>query len=121
MLNKREVAVMKCVYDLSRKNDGSCIVSNKRILQSVPEKFKLADNDIDTILKQLEYDGYFECVKSDKRGEIVNVINLKEKGKAFKRELVQRRREIGRSFAWRMAYAAVGAVVTFVVTQILGK
>ncbi len=111
---------MRCVYDLCKRNNDSCIVSNKTVIQSSPEKFKLNETDTDVILKQLEYDGYFECTKSEKNGEIVNVISLKNKGKAFERELVQRRREILSTFIWRTLYAALGAVVALVVSKLLG-
>lgn len=119
MLNKKEVSVMHCVYDACKRNNDGCILSNAFILQSIPEKFKLDDVKLDGILKQLEYDGYFECTKSDRKGETVNVIALKPKGKAFKREMIQRRRELVNNFFWRMIFAAVGAVVGFAVSLLL--
>ena len=94
MLSKSEVSVMKTIFDLCKKNNGTCIVANSFVLQSVPEKFNLDNVKLDVILKQLEYDGYFECTKSNKKGTTVNVINLKQKGKAFERELVQRKRDL---------------------------
>ena len=98
MLDKKEISVMHCVYNACKRNNDSCIISNDYILQSVPEKFKLNDAKIDTILNQLQYDGYFECTKSERKGETVNVISLMQKGKAFKRELLQRRRELVNNF-----------------------
>lgn len=121
MLNKKEVSVMHCIYNSCKRNADSCIVSDAFILQSIPEKFKLNEVKLDGILKQLEYDGYFECTKSERKGETVNVISLKPKGKAFKRELIQRRRELVNNFFWRMVFAAVGAVVGFLVSLLLGK
>lgn len=120
MLNKQEVCVMQFIYKMCRKNQSSCILSTHRILQEMPENLKLNDKKIDSILKQLEYDGYLECTTSDKKGEIVNVINLKEKGKAFKREMVQRRREIVSNIFWRIVFAAVGAVVALVISKVFG-
>lgn len=119
MLNKKEVSVMHCIYNASKRNKDGCIISDAFIIQSTPEKFKLTEADVDTILKQLEYDGYFECTKSERKGETVNVINLKPKGKAFKRELTQRRRELINNFMWRMLFAAGGAVVGFLVSMLL--
>ncbi len=118
MLNKKEVSVMRVIFDACKKNNGTCIISNAFILQSVPEKHKLNDIKVDTILKQLEYDGYFECTKSNKNEETVNVIALKQKGKAFKRELVQRRRELVNSIVMKIIFAALGAVVALVVNSI---
>ena len=121
MLNRKEIAVMRVIYDICSKNNDSGIISNDFVLQSVPEKFKLTTSNVDTILNQLEYDGYFECTKSERKGETVNVITLKQKGKAFKRELIQRRRELINTTIWRVVFAAMGAVVALVVNKILGK
>lgn len=121
MLNKKEVAVMRCVYDICSKNNDSGIVADDFIIQSTPEKFKFTAAKVDTILNQLEYDGYFECTKSERKGETVNVITLKQKGKAFKRELIQRRRQLINDTFWRVVFAALGAVVALIVNKILGK
>lgn len=120
MLNKREVSVMRVVYDMCAKNNNSVIIGDDFIVQSTPEKYKLTLAQVDGILNQLQYDGYFECIKSDKNGKTVNVITLKQKGKAFKRELVQRRRELINTTFWRVVFAALGAVVALVVNKILG-
>ena len=119
MLNKKEISVMRAVYDVCAKNNDSGILTDDFIIQSTPEKFKFDATKVDAILNQLEYDGYFECTKSDRNGETVNVITLKSKGKAFKRELIQRRRELVNTFFWRVVFAALGAVVALVVNRIL--
>lgn len=121
MLNNKEIAVMRVVYDVCKKNNDSGIITDDFIIQSAPEKFKLTASKVDTILNQLEYDGYFECTKSDRKGETVNVITLKSKGKAFKRELLQRRRELIHNTFWRVVFAALGAVVALMVNKILGR
>ena len=121
MLNQKEIAVMRAVYDVCEKNNDSGILSDEYIIQSTPEKYKFDATKVDAILNQLEYDGYFECTKSDRNGETVNVITLKSKGKAFKRELIQRRRELINTFVWRIVFAALGAVVALVVNRLLRK
>lgn len=121
MLNKKEVSVMKVVYEVCKNNNDSAIISDKRIIENTPEKFKLTEEKVDVILKQLEYDGYFECTKSQKKGETVNVITLKQKGKAFSRELIQRRRELVYSMVSRVVFAALGAIVALAVNKLLGK
>lgn len=120
MLDKKEVAVMKAVYEACKNNNDCTIISDERIIQNTPEKFKIDDAAVDVILKQLEYDGYFECTKSTKKGQTVNVITLKQKGKAFSRELIQRRRELINTMMWRVIFAALGAVVALVVNKLLG-
>ncbi len=120
MLNKKEVAVMSAIYGVCSKNNDSCIITDDFIIQSSPEKFAFTHADVDVILKQLEYDGYFECTKSDRKGQTVNVITLKQKGKAFQREMIQRRRELISTFIWRIVYAALGAVVALLINAVFG-
>ena len=110
---------MKCIFELCKKHNDCTIVSAEVIIQSCPEKFKLTEEQVDVILKQLEYDGYFECTKSERYGSTVNVISLKQKGKAFQRELIQRRRELINTMIWRIVFAALGAVVALIVNKIL--
>ena len=119
MLNKKEIAVMRAVYDVCAKNNDSGIISDDFIIQSTPEKYKFDAAKVDVILNQLEYDGYFQCTKSDRNGETVNVITLKSKGKAFKRELLMRRRELINTFFWRIVFAGAGAVAALIVNKIL--
>ena len=121
MLNRKEIAVMRVIYDICSKNNDSGIISDDFIIESTPEKFKLTSSKVDTILNQLEYDGYFECTKSERNGETVNIITLKQKGKAFKRELIQRRRKLINDMFWRIVFAALGAVVALIVRKILGN
>lgn len=121
MLNKKEVAVMRVVFDACKSNNDSCIITDERIIQSTPEKFKLTATQVDVILHQLEYDGYFECIKSDRDGKTVNVISLKQKGKAFEREMVQRRRTLINTMLMRVGMAALGAVVALIVNKILSS
>ncbi len=119
MLSKKEISVMHCIYNACKRNKDSCILSDEFIIQSTPEKFQLNNEKVDVILNQLEYDGYFECTKSERKGQTVNVITLKPKGKAFKRELIQRRRDLINNFFWRMVFAAMGAGVGFLVSMLL--
>ena len=121
MLNRKEIAVMRVIYDICSKNNDSGIISDDFILQSTPEKFKLTSSKVDTILNQLEYDGYFECTKSERNGETVNVITLKQKGKAFKREMIQRRRKLISDSIMRVFFAALGAIVALIVRKIFGS
>lgn len=110
---------MRVVYDACKRNNDGCIITDEKIIQSTPEKFKLTAAQVDVILHQLEYDGYFECTKSDRDGKTVNVVSLKQKGKAFEREMVQRRRELVNATVMRVVFAALGAVVALVVNKIL--
>ncbi len=120
MLNNKEISVMHCIYKVCRQHNDSCIISNKYILQSVPEKYKMQESNIDSIVKQLEYDGYLECTVSDRKGQVVNVISLKSKGKAFAREMLLRRRELFNTILWRIIFGGIGAIGALIVSKVLG-
>lgn len=121
MLNKTEVSVMQTIYNVCAKNNDGAIITEDYIIGFTPEKFKLDAVKLDTILKQLEYDGYFECTKSDRNGQTVNVITLNQKGKAFKREMLQRKREVINQLIWRIIFAAAGAVAALIVNSVFSK
>ena len=110
---------MRSIYEVCKSNNDSCIVTDERIIQATPEKYKLTMAQVDVIIHQLEYDGYFECIKSERDGKTVNVITLKQKGKAFEREMVQRRRSLVNATVMRIVFAALGAVVALVVNKLL--
>ncbi len=120
MLSNKEISVMQCIYKVCRQHNDSCIVTNRYIMQSVPEKYKLAESNIESIVKQLEYDGYLECTISERRGESVNVISLKNKGKAFAREMLLRRRELFNTMLWRIIFGGIGAIGALIVSKLLG-
>ncbi len=120
MLSNKEISVMQCIYKVARSHNDSCIISNKYIMQCVPEKFKLQESHIEGIVKQLEYDGYLECTVSERKGETVNVISLKNKGKAFAREMILRRRELFNTMLWRVIFGGIGAIGALIVSKILG-
>ena len=46
MLNKKEVAVMKAIYNACKRNNDCTIVTDARIISSTPEKYKLTKPEI---------------------------------------------------------------------------
>ena len=111
ILSKRENAVMNAVYELCDGTDY-CFVSREDILSVMRGRER---GDIDDILYALHCDGFFELIPSQRRGEKMYVIALKESGLAFRRARTQRRRDV----TFKLALAAAGAVTTFVFGRIL--
>ena len=109
MLTKNEDEIMHAVYDLCDGTD-SCLISPAEILSLLPAKRKYTYEKIDNILRELMYDGYFDLISSERKGEKMYVINLKEAGFAYKRSIKQQRRDI----AFRITLAFIGAVATFI-------
>ena len=109
MLARSESEIMRAVYDLCDGTD-SCLISPAEILSLIPAKRKYSLEKIDCILRDLSRDGYFDLIFSERKGEKMYVINLKEAGFSYKRAIAQRRRDI----AFRVTLAFVGALSTFI-------
>lgn len=114
MLNRRENEVMAAVFGLCDGTDG-CLISPVDILSVLPSKSKLSLADVDKILNDLKCDGYFDLISSERKGEKMYVINLKENGFAYKRNSKQKQRDV----AFKIALAFIGAAATFVFGLIL--
>ena len=109
MLAKNEDEVMRAVYDLCDGTE-SCLISPAEIAALLPAKRKYAYDKIDAVLRGLAHDGYFDLVPSERKGEKMYVINLKEAGFSYRRTVRQRRREI----IFRISLAFIGAAATFI-------
>lgn len=114
MLSKYENEVMSAVYSLC-DGTGGCLVSPLEILSLLPAKRKYSVEKIDGVLNDLMCDGYFDLITSERKGEKMYVINLKESGYAYKRNSKQRQRDI----AFRIVLAFIGAAATFIFGLIL--
>ena len=114
MLTKNEDEIMRAVYDLCDGTDN-CLISPAEILSLLPAKKKYNFEKIDGILNDLSHDGYFDLISSERKGEKMYVINLKEAGFSYKRRIAQRRRDV----AFRVTLAFVGALSTFIFGLIL--
>ena len=114
MLNKNENEVMSAVFSLCDGTEG-CLVSPLDILSILPAKRKYSIEKIDGILHDLKCDGYFDLITSERKGEKMYVISLKENGYAYKRNAKQRQRDI----AFRIMLAFIGAAATFIFGHII--
>ena len=114
MLSRSENEVMSAVYCLCDGTD-SCLISPLDILSVLPANKKYSPEKVDGILHDLMCDGYFDLITSERKGERMYVINLKENGFAYKRAAKQRRRDV----AFRIVLAFIGAAATFIFGLIL--
>lgn len=114
MLSRNENEIMSAVYSLCDGTDG-CLISTLDILSILPTKKKFSPEAIDDILNNLMRDGYFDLITSERKGEKMYVISLKESGFAYKRNSAQRRRDV----AFKIFLAFVGAFATFIFGLIL--
>jgi hypothetical protein len=105
---------MSAVYSLCDGTDG-CLVSPVDILSVLPSNKKYNLERIDDALNALHMDGYFDLITSERKGEKMYVISLKENGFTFNRAKKQRRRDI----LFKIFLAFIGALATFIFGLIL--
>ena len=114
MLNRCENDVMSAVYCLCDGTDG-CLISPLDIMSILPAGRKYSQERLDDALFSLQTDGYLDVIPSERKGEKMYVIALKESGLAYKRNQKQKRMDV----IYKIALAFVGALATFVFGLIL--
>lgn len=85
ILTKEEKAVMRLVYDVAVKNNGMCLLSPLQIFEGISLDVEIKEEELWTILKNLEIDDYFDVTPSERKGELVYAINMHQKGLAYAR------------------------------------
>ncbi len=116
MLNRYENEVMAAIYSLCDGTEG-CLVSPLDILSILPAKHRYTTEKLEDILYALKCDGYFDIISSERKGEKMYVINLKESGFAFKRTAKQKQRDV----TFKIFLAFIGALATFIFGVILKR
>ncbi len=116
MLNRYENEVMAAIYSLCDGTEG-CLVSPLDILSLLPAKHRYTTEKLEDILYALKCDGYFDIISSERKGEKMYVINLKESGFAFKRTAKQKQRDV----TFKIFLAFIGALATFIFGVILKR
>jgi len=114
MLSRNENEVMGAIFALCDGTEG-CLVSPIDILSILPTKRGYSAEKLEDIMFALKCDGYFDLITSERKGEKMYVISLKENGRAYKRIEKQRRRDI----TFRIFLAFIGALATFIFGLIL--
>ena len=113
-MSKHENDVMAAVYSLCDGTEG-CLVSPIDIISVLPGNAKVDPDELDDILNALRCDGYFDLINSERMGQKMYVINLKENGFAWKRTSKQRQRDV----TFKIFLAFLGALATFIFGIIL--
>ncbi len=114
MLTRCENDVMGAVYCLCDGTDG-CLISPLDIISILPARRRYSTERVDDALNALKLDGYLDVISSERKGEKMYVISLKESGRAYKRSLKQRRQDV----LFKIFLALIGATATFVFGLIL--
>ncbi len=114
MLSGKENEVMSAIYSLCDGTEG-CLASSRDIFTVMPSKRHVSEENLENIIESLRCDGYFEVVTSDRKGEKVYVITLKERGFAYRRDAIQKQRDV----TFKIFLAFIGACATFIFGFIL--
>ena len=107
VLTKKEKAVMRVVYHEAEKQGGSCLLTPIDIFTQIPLDVDIEENELDMTLRNLEIDEYFDCTRSDRKGELVYCINMQKKGLQFARV----ERAFKSNIMFRLIFAACTATV----------
>lgn len=112
VLNKKEKAVMRVIYQEADRQGGSCLLMPIDILEKLPLDLDFEESELDVTLKNLELDEYFDLTRSDKKGELVYCINMQKKGMQFAR--------VERAFRSNLAFKILLTLGLSVVTALIG-
>ncbi len=113
MLTKTESKIMKVIYKECVKRDSLLVTPNDLINMTGDKSITL--KAIDNIMTDLNFDGYFDLVYSDRHGETVYCISLTEKGKGFDRS----RKVFKRNLAFRIGLTISLAFLSFIIGLVL--
>ena len=117
-LNKRENAVMGAVFRLSGGKERF-LVSLYEIIAILPPRASYGEEQVERTLRALELDGYFELIESDRKGERVFVVHMKEAGLSYRRNDSLMRRRLVFKLLVTLACGVLSALVGNVVKSLL--
>jgi hypothetical protein len=115
MLSKIEKKVMQLLYDHSKNKDAILISATDLFLQLGDKKVSVSQ--IEKVVEDLNTDGYFDLVYSDRHGQVVYCISLTVKGKNFLRD----QKLIKRNLIYKLVVTIVFAFISFIIGVILRK
>lgn len=118
-LSKRENAVMSAVFQLSEGKERF-LVSPYELIAVLPPRMNFDEEKLYRALRSLELDGYFELIESDRKGERVFVVHMREAGRSFRRSDAVRRRRIYYKIAVTVLCGILSALVGILVKSLIG-
>lgn len=120
MLDKKDAVVMREIYKLTANNNGQCLVRPVDLLAAIPYKYELTKEDCVRILQNLQYDGYFDMVETEKKGEFYFCITLKTKGFGFLRSEEQLAKLRKKGILTKVGLTLLGVLLTWFLRWIIG-
>lgn len=93
----------------------ACLISPIDIMSVMPNTKHNSAEKVDKALNLLHEDGYFDIISSERKGEKMYVITLKEEAFSYKRH----KKQIKRDIVFKIFLALIGATATFIFGLIL--
>lgn len=110
---------MSAVFRLAEGKERF-LVAPYELLALLPPRMNFNEEKLFSALRSLELDGYFELIESDRKGEPVFVVHMKEAGRSFRRSDALRKRRIYYKIAVTLLCGALSALVGILVKSLLG-
>lgn len=114
MLSRREKSVLTAVLGICGGKD-CCIVSAGDILSAMPKSNRADEDSVKATLNFLDYEGYLSIINTVRRGEAVFCIEVKQRGKSYRRES----RQSLNFLLSRVGVAVLSAIITYIIGKIL--
>jgi hypothetical protein len=119
MLNQVERRIMNLLFERCM-GKSTVLFSPAEIQEYLAPTHELTFKQIEISIKNLMVDGFIDVYHSDNKGKLNYVISLKTRGEGYKRELQNARSRRIRSIGWKVFLAAVGVLVTLILTNMIG-
>lgn len=113
MLSGKENKIMTCISSVCKQRDSVLITPKDLITTAMLND--VSENDLEAIMHDLENDGYFDLVYSERKGEKIYCITLLEKGRGYDRS----KRLLKRSLLFKVGLSAALAVFSFLIGLLL--
>lgn len=110
---------MSAVFQLAEGKERF-LVAPYELLALLPPRMNFNEEKLYRALRSLELDGYFELIESDRKGEPVFVVHMREAGRSYRRSDALRKRRIYYKIAVTLLCGALSALVGILVKSLLG-
>ncbi len=117
-LSRRENEVMAAVFTLSQGKERF-LVAPYEIFDLLPARSRPDEEKLERVLRSLELDGFFDYILSDRKGEKMYCIHMREEGLAFRRQDLQRRRDLIARLLFAGATGLLSAAIGLLLKAIL--
>ncbi|NLZ25525.1 MAG: hypothetical protein GX891_03595 [Clostridiales bacterium] len=121
VLSKKEKAVMRYIFTEATKSKGVCLLRPIDIMQNLPYELDYEENEVESILKALELDDYFDITETDKKGEFFYCITLQKRGLAFARDEATFKRKLRSKIAIGLLSGLLTALAGWLLKYILSS